>query len=135
MATLYQVISRVRFELGQIPVPNKQHDFEQICRHLARARICSNILPATGPVSAGGYEGRDFESFRKYLRSTPISSSSFIGLFSEGAIAFACTTTDKHSLVQNIKSDIATIMSSGEKVIGMHYLCTEDLPVARRHKL
>ena len=135
MATLDQVISRIRFELGQLSVLNKQHDFEHICRHLARARICSNILPATGPVSAGGDQGRDFESFRTYLNSSPISNSSFIGLVSEGPIAFACTTTEKDSLVQKIKSDIATIMGSGEKVISIHYFYTEDLPVARRHEL
>lgn len=135
MATLDEVISRIRFELGQLAVLNKQHDFEHICRHLARARICSNILPATGPVSAGGDQGRDFESFRTYLNASPISSSGFIGLVSKGPIAFACTTTDKDNLVQKIKSDITTIMGSGEKVVDIHYFCTEDLPVARRHGL
>lgn len=135
MATLDQVISRIRFELGQLTALNKQHDFEHICRHLARLRICSNILPATGPVSAGGDQGRDFESFRTYLNASPISSSSFIGLASEGPIAFACTTTGKDKLVQKIKSDITTVMGPGEKVIGIHYFCTEDLPVAKRHEL
>ena len=135
MVTLDQVISRIRFELGQLVVLNKQHDFEHVCRHLARLRICSNILPATGPVSAGGDQGRDFESFRTYLNASPISSSSFIGLVSKGPIAFACTTTAKDNLVQKIKSDITTIMGPGEKVVDIHYFCTEDLPVARRHGL
>ena len=135
MMTLDQVISRIRFELGQLSVLNKQHDFEHICRHLARARICSNILPATGPVSAGGDQGRDFESFRTYLKTSPIASSSFIELASDGPIAFTCTTTEKKKLVRKIKSDVAVIMGGGEPVIDIHYFCTEDLPVAQRHDL
>ena len=96
--TIIQVIRRIRFELEQLSPRNGQHEFEQICRHVARLRICSNILPSTGPVAAGGDQGRDFETFRTYLRSSPIADSSFIGLISEGPIAFACTLTDKKNL-------------------------------------
>ncbi len=135
MATRAQVTSQIRFGLGQIAAHNEQHDFEHLCRHLARSRICSNILPATGPVSAGGDQGRDFETFRTYLNSSSISASSFVGLASGEPIAFACTTTEINNLSQKIKSDIATIMGSGETVTDVHYFCTADLPVGRRHEL
>ncbi len=135
MATRNQVTSQIRFGLGQLSAHNEQHDFEHLCRHLARSRICSNILPATGPVSAGGDQGRDFETFRTYLNSSSISASSFIGLVSGEPIAFACTTTDVDNLLQKIKSDSATIMNSGETVSAIHYFCTTDLPVGRRHEL
>lgn len=135
MATRNQVTSQIRFGLGQLSAHNEQHDFEHLCRHLARSRICSNILPATGPVSAGGDQGRDFETFRTYLNSSSISTSSFIGLVSGEPIAFACTTTDVDNLLQKIKSDSTTIMNSGETVAAIHYFCTTDLPVGRRHKL
>ncbi len=58
------VVSFVRFQLAQLRSKNGHHDFEHVCRHLARATICPRILPATGPVQAGGDQGRDFESFR-----------------------------------------------------------------------
>jgi len=139
MATRNQVTSQIRFGLGQLSAHNEQHDFEHLCRRLTRSRICSNILPATGPVSAGGDQGCDFETFRTYLNSSSISASSFIGLVSSERIAFACTTTavDKglDNLLQKIKSDVATIMNSGEPVAAIHYFCTADLPVGRRHEL
>ncbi|MFC1924050.1 hypothetical protein ACFLXA_01615 [Chloroflexota bacterium] len=135
MATVDQLISRIRFELGQLGSLNRHHELEHICRHIARNRICSNIIPATGPVSAGGDQGRDFESFRTYLNASSISNSSFIGLVSKGPLVFACTTTDEDNLIQKIKTDIATIMRHGENIIGIHYFCTEDLPVGKRHDL
>ena len=69
MANPAQVQSQVKFALSQLPAQNAHHLFEQICRHLTTRFICSNVLPATGPVSAGGDQGRDFETFRTYLRN------------------------------------------------------------------
>lgn len=134
-ATLDQLIARIRFELEQLSARNGQHEFEHLCCQLARSRICSNILPATGPVAAGGDQGRDFESFRTYLRASPISDSGFIGLISEEPVVFACTLTGKKNIPKKVKSDVATIMASGEPVIDIHFFCTSDLPVAQRHKL
>ena len=64
MANPSEVEAQVRFALAQLPAQNAHHDFEHICRHLTQQFICSNVLPATGPVSAGGDQGRDFETFR-----------------------------------------------------------------------
>ncbi|KSV18490.1 hypothetical protein DA01_03025 [Dehalococcoides mccartyi] len=86
-------------------------------------------------MSAGGDQGRDFETFRTYLNMSPISASSFIGLVSGEPIAFACTTTDLDNLTQKIKSDVVTIKNSGEAVSDIHYFCTADLPVGRRHEI
>ncbi|MGD0856988.1 MAG: hypothetical protein ABSA18_14485, partial [Dehalococcoidia bacterium] len=132
---LDQVIARIRFELEQLSSRNGQHEFEHLCRNVARLRICSNILPSTGPVSAGGDQGRDFETFRTYLQTSPIATSSFIGLASEGPVAFACTLTDKKYIASKIKSDIKKIMASGKLVIDIHYFCAADVPVGQRHKL
>lgn len=51
----------LRFQLDELSAENGHHTFEHICREAARARIASNLLTATGPVSAGGDAGRDFE--------------------------------------------------------------------------
>ena len=130
-----QITARIRFELEQMRARNEQHGFEHLCRHLARALICRNILPATGPVAAGGDQGRDFETFRTYLAGSPIADSSFVGRTSEGPVAFACTLTDKKNIVGKMKSDIKTITASGEPVVDIHYFCTADVPVSRRHEL
>ena len=76
MANTEQLIGQIRFQLEQLSVKNAHHEFEHLCRHLARTRLCSNILPATGPVAAAGDQGRDFESFRTYLEKTDLRGRS-----------------------------------------------------------
>ena len=49
-----QLESQVQYELSNLGARNAQHEFEHVCRNVTRLRICSNILPATGPVSARG---------------------------------------------------------------------------------
>ncbi len=135
MANLDQVIDQIKFHLEQLKPKNRHHDFEHLCRHLARARICSNILPATGPVSAGGDQGRDFETFRTYLSSSSIADSTFIGLASQKPIAFACSLEKKEKICGKIKSDVKTIMASGSAIEAVHYFASADVEVSRRHKL
>ncbi len=135
MANKAQLITQIRFEIEQLSAKNGQHDFEHICRFITRARICSNILPATGPVSGGGDQGRDYETFRTYLDSNIIGASSFIGLVKEGPVVFACTLTEKKNLKAKIQSDIEKIKGSGQPVIDIHYFCGEDVNVAARHEL
>ncbi|MGB7923312.1 MAG: hypothetical protein WCF57_08710 [Pyrinomonadaceae bacterium] len=133
MASIDQIISQIRFQLEQLSAKNAHHDFEHLCRHLTRARICSNILPATGPVSGGGDQGRDFETFKTYLSSTPIADSTFIGMVSQKPIAFACSLQKK--IFGKIQSDVRTIMSSGSAVDSIHYFCAADVMVKSRHQL
>lgn len=136
MATLDQLTTQIRFGLEQLSAKNAQHEFEHLCRHFARARICSNILPATGPVSAGGDQGRDFETFCSYLSQSALGVSSFAGRLSEGPLAFGCTLqkdTTKSPLATKIKADISTITASGTSVIAVHYFTTSDFPTAKRH--
>jgi hypothetical protein len=134
MANIDQVITQIRFQLEQLSARNAHHEFEHLCRHLTRARICSNVLPATGPVSGGGDQGRDFETFRTYLSSSPIAESTFIGLISSAPIAFPCTL-QKERIEHKIKSDVTTIMGSGTPVEAVHCFCTTEVPIALRHNL
>ena len=134
MAARSQAISFLRFQLEQLSSQNAQHEFEHLCRHYTRHRICSNILPATGPVQSGGDQGRDFETFRTYLASTSLSSSSFIGRIAEGPLAFGCTL-QKEGIGSKVKDDVTTMLASGTRIIGVHYFCTADIPVAKRHEL
>lgn len=129
-----QVTAQIRFALERLSENNAQHEFEHLCRHFARERICSNILPATGPVQAGGDQGRDFETFRSYLSQSALKERSFIGLISDEPLAFACTI-QKSRIPAKVKKDVATIMASGTKVKGVHFFCSRGLDVAKRHEL
>jgi len=121
MATRDQIASWIRFQLEDLSARNGHHDFEHLCRDLAIHRISKNILPATGPVSAGGDQGRDFESFRAYA--------------SEKSLAFACTLTKSAYLKGKIKEDIEAIVGEGAPVEDIHYFCSANLAVAQRHNL
>src|SRR5690348_14990334 len=134
MADKAQLAAQIRFHLERLSARNAHHEFEHLCRYLARARIASNILPATGPVSAGGDQGRDFETFRTYLSKSPLAGRSFIAAAASEMIAFACTTEDRKTLVSKIREDIKTICTSGQKVDAVYVFCTSDLPVAKRHE-
>lgn len=123
----------IRFALQQLSARNAHHEFEHICRHVARARICSNILPATGPVTSGGDQGRDFESFRTYLASNLRGCTTFVGLASSKPVAFGCTLQAKN-LKKKIKADVKTI-SGGPPCDSVHYFLGADFPVAKRHEV
>ena len=134
MANRAEIAVQVRFALAQIPVENAQYQFEHLCRYLTQQFICSNVLPATGPVSAGGDQGRDFETFRSYLARELGPHGAFLGLVSEGTIAFVCTT-QAEGVVAKIKSDIGTACSSGHPVHEVHAFTLNPVRVDQRHSL
>jgi hypothetical protein len=134
MATIDQVATQIRFGLEQLSARNAHHEFEHLCRYLTRARICSNVLPATGPVGQGGDQGRDFETFRTYLSNSTLAETAFVGLVSDKPLVFACTL-QKQQIKRKIKFDIKKIMSSGSTVEGVHYFCSASVPIATRHDL
>ena len=134
MANLLEVEAQVRFALSQLPAQNAHHDFEHICRHLTQQFICSNVLPATGPVSAGGDQGRDFETFRTYLREELGPHGAFLGLVSEGTIAFICTT-QADGLLAKLRQDIAKVCASGHLVHEIRAFTLAAVPVGTRHQL
>jgi hypothetical protein len=123
----------IRFQLAQLSARNAHHDFEHLAFELAKLRIASNFMPATGPVSSGGDQGRDFETFRSFLARSRIASSSFVANVSEGTVVGACTLDKRTST--KIKSDLKTIFSSSDKPGAIVYFCERDLPVAQRHEL
>jgi len=133
MKSIPELINYIRFQLSQLRLQNKHHEFEHLTRHFARLRICENILPATGPVAAGGDQGRDFETYRTYLSSTPIATSTFLSLFQDKKLVFACSLSQ--DIIPKIKADIATICSGQQKVDQVFYFCEAEIPVGRRHEL
>ena len=134
MATPAEVEAQVKFALSQLPAQNAHHVFEHLCRHLTEQFICSNVLPATGPVSAGGDQGRDFETFRSYLRDELGPAGAFLGLVSEGTIAFVCTT-QADNVPGKLRSDIEKVCSSGHAVHEIRVFTLAPVPVGARHTL
>jgi hypothetical protein len=131
--TVAQLTTVIRYHLSELGAQNGHHEFEHLARHLARARVYSNILPATGPVSAGGDGGRDFETFRTGV-NFPITAGATFPLNTSGQrlVAFACTLEKR--IGPKIQRDVATILRAD----GVHeviYFCEPNVPVAKRHKL
>lgn len=128
------LIAQLRFQLDQLGARNAHHEFEHLCRHFARQAITPNILPATGPVSGGGDQGRDFETFTTFVRDAPDGSYFFAGEGGSKPLVFACTLTAKVDLPGKIKADVRTICGAGAPHI-IYCFSNQDLPVPKRHAL
>ena len=129
-----QLELQIRFALADLGARNAAHAFEELSRHFAQARLVSNVLPATGPVSSGGDQGRDLETFRSFLAEELGPHGAFAGLVSDGPVAFACTL-QQEDLPTKVRADVAKIMASGTTVVHVYFLCAAALPVAKRHEL
>jgi hypothetical protein len=94
----------IRFALSELSVENGHHDFEHLCRHLTRRKICPNIIPSTGPVSGGGDQGADFETYTV----SPSSDSSPVSQFFSRAVEenwlFACSLEENYK--KKIREDL-----------------------------
>ncbi|WP_149535763.1 hypothetical protein [Siccirubricoccus phaeus] len=133
MADKSELKGYIRYQLAQLSARNAEHEFERLAFEVARRRIASNLLPATGPVQAGGDQGRDFESYRSYLAGSGLRSGSAVAKIEGGILAGAVTINKK--ILGKIKSDLKTIFGSGERPTRVVYFCEANLPVAKRHIL
>ena len=124
----------LKFALSELGTQNAHHEFEHLCRHLATRRVVSNILPATGPVSSGGDQARDFETFRTYLAEGLDGTNGFLALASSEVVAFACTL-QKDNLSTKIRGDLRGICTQGTPVDVVCYFTSGSVPVAARHRL
>lgn len=134
LSTPRELAGIIGYYLSQVRVLNGHHDFEHLCRDLTRARIVSNVLPATGPVAGSGDQARDFETFYTYLRKSLRFSAGFIALASTDTVVFACTVQEK-GLNAKIKSDVTTICTEGTTVDRVYFFAVEPVKVADRHNL
>ena len=134
MPTPVQTAQMIRLALGTLATDNAHHQFEQLCRHLAKRRIASNVLPATGPVSAGGDQGCDFETFRTYLAEDLPFALGFLALASSDVVVFACTI-QKDKLRRKFEDDIKSIRTQGTHVDTIYIFATSSVTPALRHDL
>ncbi|SDQ12005.1 hypothetical protein [Microbacterium sp. cf332] len=95
-------------QLGVLSENNLHHEFEKIATRVARRRISANILIANGPVSAGGDQQRDAESYTTYIPEELPHSAGFAAAASRSPVVVACTV-QKKSLQAKILADVAGI--------------------------
>ncbi|RJQ14878.1 hypothetical protein C4553_00255 [Candidatus Parcubacteria bacterium] len=132
MSSLRQLKQQIKFSLNNLKAENSHHDFEAICRHFARKRLGLNIIPATGPVSAGGDQGRDFETYEILPEAVPELRGTRQVI--DKKAAFACTT-QAEGLLSKIKADVNKIITQGNRVDIVYFFSVQDLPVSERHDL
>src|SRR4051812_32991120 len=133
-ATRAEVTGQIEFALASLSGRNGHHLFEEVCFHLAQARIAANLLPATGPVSAGGDQARDFESFHSYLAEELGERGWFAGQVSERPLAFICTL-QQGSVAGKVKNDVKAVMASGSNVERIYAFLGHEFAVGPRHTL
>ncbi|OAI83054.1 hypothetical protein RE411_23485 (plasmid) [Agrobacterium pusense] len=127
-----RLATMLRFHLSELSPQNAHHQFEHLARHLARARLYSNILPATGPVSAGGDGGKDFETFRTHAINHDPGSMFADRASGQRVVAFACTLEKK--IEAKIRKDVKTIAAGGG-VDELVVLCEPNVAIGKRNKL
>lgn len=131
MATPDQVIQHVKFALEGLSERNAHHEFEHACRHLARYRIAFNLLPATGPVAAGGDRGRDFETFPTFVGG--IVEGKFSAETPNAKLAFACSLDRQVS--RKGRDDVAKIMARQPSPDVIYFFSSRPVPIAQRQSL
>ena len=128
-----QLKSFIRFQLSQLSARNAHHEFENLAFEVARVRVVPNVLPATGPVQAGGDQGRDFESYRTYLAKSSLGTSAFVTRANDDIVVGACSL--QKNISKKIGADLGSIFGAGTRPDHVAYFCEADIPVARRHEL
>lgn len=132
MATPVQIARVIKSALDDLDGENDHHAFEHLCRELAKRRIASNIRPATGPVSAGGDQGRDFETFHTYLTEELPFGIGFAALASSDVVVFACTI-QQDGLKTKFKGDVDAICGQGTQVDRVCLFSTGKVSTRLRH--
>lgn len=90
-------------------------------------------MPATGPVSAGGDDGRDAESYWSTLADELPNTSLFTSLSTSDSLVMAATI-QKTGVPAKIRSDLAEICG-GPPVDRVIFFTVEPVAVAKRHEL
>ncbi len=128
-----QASQYLRFTLSQLAGKNGHHTFERLCFQLARRRIYSNVIPATGPVSAGGDQGADFETY-PVGEVTPVGTESpFFARVAHEKVLFACSI--EKNVPAKVKDDLKKAAAFPESVERVVFFSNSDVAVGRRHKL
>jgi len=125
----------IRFRLDQMGERNEHHRFEDIATRIARKRISSNILIATGPVSAGGDQQRDAESYTTRIPEELPHSAGFSATASTLPVVLACSI-QRDGLKAKVQADVAGIgAANAAPVSHIAFFSVHPIPTGTVHKL
>lgn len=125
----------IQWRLSDMATRNEHHLFETVATRVARRRISSNILIATGPVSAGGDQQRDAETYTTRIPNELPHSAGFSASASTAPIVIACTV-QRENLKAKVRADLAGICAStAASVEHIAFFCTHSIPEAATHEL
>lgn len=125
----------IQWRLSDMAARNEHHLFETVATRVARRRISSNILIATGPVSAGGDQQRDAETYTTRIPDELPHSAGFSASASTAPIVIACTV-QRDNLKAKVRADLAGICASTEAPVEhVAFFCTNSIPEAATHEL
>jgi hypothetical protein len=125
----------ISYALHQLAVRNAHHKFEEIATRIARSRLSMNIHVANGPVSSGGDQGRDAESYATRIPDELPNAAGFAASASTAPIVIACTL-QKNGLATKIRKDLENICSADAAPVStVAFFSVENVPEALTHKL
>jgi hypothetical protein len=127
-----QIEAMIRFGLATLGEQNAHHEFEALCREFALQAFTTKIIPATGPVSAGGDQGIDFDTYEGLPRRLgPLAI--FYGIRDDQYQVFACTL--EKQAPAKVKSDLKTISELPTNPKQVIYFSSQPVTIATRNSL
>ncbi|SNR97407.1 hypothetical protein [Blastococcus mobilis] len=125
----------IAYRLNQLAERNEHHKFEDIATRIARKRISANILVANGPVSAGGDQQRDSESYTTRIPDELPHSAGFSASASALPVVVACTI-QREGLRAKVLADLAGICAEGAAPVDLvTFFSVHSIPEATTHEL
>lgn len=125
----------ISFKLSEMSSRNEHHEFEEIATRIARKRISANILIATGPVSSGGDQQRDAETYTTRIPEELPHSAGFSASASTKPIVVACTV-QRTRLKDKVLADLAGICADGaDPVEHVAFFSVHPIAEGVTHKL
>ena len=126
----------IQFQLEQMSARNEHHRFEEICYRVARRRVSNNVKLASGPVSAGGDQGRDVESYVTWLPEQLPHATGFVAGASHKPVVVACTV-QKEDLGRKAKDDIKKVCEGKTSApVDLALFCSVGtVPTGKQHEI
>ena len=145
--TKEELKSQIKFSLETLDATNGHHKFEDVSFAIAKVKITPNLKKATGPVSKGGDQGKDFESYISFISNEnkillPDSESKDFDKITHTKLAVACSIQKEPVKIKKggdlgqckLKDDVEKIMDHDPKVKTILFFSNQFIPISDQHK-
>ncbi len=124
---------QIRQELTHLGARDGAIDFQRLCFDLACVTVSSNFKYPTGPVGAGGDQGRDFETFWS-AEAQVLPDGVELGIKRGHKVVGLCTL-QKDNLPSKICADAQRACEGHERVDRLLAYTERDIPQGRQEKI